>query len=136
MNVFVTGGAGYIGSVCVEELLNAGHQVTVFDNLTEGHRPAVDPRAAFREGCLSDAASVHGALKSAGAEAVIHFAAHALVGESMTDPGKYFRNNVAHGLNLLEAAHATGVKKRRGPMPTPRWHQPSAAQPLRGATPE
>ena len=111
MDTFVTGGAGYIGSVCVEELLNAGHQVTVFDNLCEGHRPAVDPRATFREGCLSDAASVRQALKSAGAEAVIHFAAHALVGESMTDPGKYFRNNVANGLNLLEAAHAAGVKK-------------------------
>ena len=111
MNVFVTGGAGYIGSVCVEELLNAGHRVTVFDNLCEGHRPAVDPRAAFHQGCLSDLTTIRQALESAGAEAVIHFAAHALVGESMTDPGKYFRNNVANGLHLLEAAQAVGVKK-------------------------
>ena len=58
MNVFVTGGAGYIGSVCAEELLNAGHRVTVFDNLTEGHRSAVDPRATFVEGCLRDSALV------------------------------------------------------------------------------
>ena len=54
MKVFVTGGAGYIGSICVEELLNADHQVTVFDNLSEGHRVAVDERAQFIEGCLSD----------------------------------------------------------------------------------
>lgn len=111
MNVFVTGGAGYIGSVCVEELLNAGHAVTVYDNLTEGHRSAVDPRASFVEGCLSDRAKVEQAMKNAGAEAVMHFAANALVGESMTNPGKYFRNNVACGLNLLDAAVAAKVKK-------------------------
>jgi UDP-glucose 4-epimerase len=111
MNVFVTGGAGYIGSVCVEELLNAGHAVTVFDNLAEGHRPAVDKRAKFVQGCLSDAALVQQALGAAKAGAVMHFAAHALVGESMTNPAKYFRNNVAAGLNLLEAAVACGVGK-------------------------
>ena len=111
MNVFVTGGAGYIGSVCVEELLNAGHQVTVFDNLTEGHRAAVDPRAKFIQGCLSDAALVKQSVRAAKAEAILHFAAHALVGESMTNPGKYFRNNVASGLNLLDAAVEFGVKK-------------------------
>lgn len=111
MNVLVTGGAGYIGSVCVEELLNAGHQVTVFDNLTEGHRSAVDPRARLVVACLSDAGAVLQALQAAQAEAVIHFAAHALVGESMVDPGKYFRNNVANGLNLLQAAQQHGVRK-------------------------
>ena len=111
MNVFVTGGAGYIGSVCVEELINAGHAVTVFDNLTEGHRSAVDPRAKFVEGCLSDAALVNRSVKEAKAEAVLHFAANALVGESMTNPSKYFRNNVASGLNLLDAAVESGVKK-------------------------
>jgi len=111
MNVFVTGGAGYIGSVCVEELLNAGHQVTVFDNLTEGHRSAVDGRARFVQGCLKDASQVNQALRESRAEAVMHFAANALVGESMTDPGKYFGNNVAAGLNLLNAAVATGVGK-------------------------
>jgi len=111
MNVFVTGGAGYIGSACVEELLNAGHKVTVFDSLIEGHREAIDPRATFVQGCLSDAALVTQSVKTAKAEAVIHFAAHALVGESMTHPAKYFRNNVANGLNLLEAARENGVRK-------------------------
>ena len=111
MNVFVTGGAGYIGSVCVEELLNAGQAVTVFDNLSEGHRAAVDPRAAFVLGDLGDRVTVESALRTAKAGAVLHFAAHALVGESMTNPGKYFRNNVGGGLNLLEAAVTSGVKK-------------------------
>jgi UDP-glucose 4-epimerase len=111
MNVFVTGGAGYIGSVCVEELLNAGHSVTVFDNLSEGHRSAVDPRAAFVPGDLRERAAVLRAVEETKAEAIIHFAAFALVGESMTNPTKYFRNNVANGLNLLEAAAQTGVRK-------------------------
>ena len=111
MKVFVTGGAGYIGSVCVEELCNAGHAVTVFDNLTEGHGSAVDTRAVFVQGCLSNEAVVTEALKGSGAEVIVHFAAHALVGESMQNPGKYFGNNVASGLKLLEAAVATGVKK-------------------------
>ncbi len=111
MNVFVTGGAGYIGSVCVEELLNAGHEVTVFDNLSEGHRAAVDPRAVFIQANLSDAQNISKAIRDAQPEAIIHFAAHALVGESMTNPGKYFRNNVANGINLLDAAIEFGVKK-------------------------
>jgi len=111
MNVFVTGGAGYIGSVCVEQLLNAGHTVTVYDNLTEGHRSAVDKRARFIEAQLAEEEKIAGALSDSGAEAIIHFAACALVGESMVNPGKYFRNNVAYALNLLEAATAAGVKK-------------------------
>jgi UDP-glucose 4-epimerase len=111
MNVFVTGGAGYIGSICVERLLEAGHTVTVFDNLTEGHRAAVDPRAAFVPACLSDESRLLAALKTSDAQAVIHFAAHALVGESMTNPGKYFGNNVGNGVKLLNAAVAAGVKK-------------------------
>jgi UDP-glucose 4-epimerase len=111
MKVFVTGGAGYIGSVCVEELLNAGHEVTVFDNLSEGHRSAVDKRARFIEGNLGEREHVSRAIKESHAEAIIHFAAHALVGESMTNPGKYFRNNVAWGLELLEAAVQNKVRK-------------------------
>ncbi len=111
MNVFVTGGAGYVGSICVEELLNAGHAVTVWDNLSEGHCSAVDARAAFLRGDTAEADALSRAVKESGAEVIVHFAASALVGESMVWPGKYFRNNVAHGLNLLEAAVAAGVKK-------------------------
>ncbi|MCI0746761.1 MAG: UDP-glucose 4-epimerase GalE [Verrucomicrobia subdivision 3 bacterium] len=111
MKAFVTGGAGYIGSVCVEELLNAGHEVTVFDNLSEGHRGAVDNRAVFIQGRLSDEPAVTQSIKDASPEVIVHFAANALVGESMANPGKYFRNNVAHGLNLLDAAVACGVRK-------------------------
>ncbi|HTD87481.1 MAG TPA: UDP-glucose 4-epimerase GalE [Candidatus Binatia bacterium] len=109
MKVLVTGGAGYIGSVCVEQLLNAGHEVTVFDHMEQGHRGAVDARAKFVEGSLADAARVRGVVE--GAEAIVHFAAYTLVGESMSDPGKYFRNNVANGINLLEAAVAGRVRK-------------------------
>ena len=111
MRVIVAGGAGYIGSICVEELLNAGHQVTVFDNLSEGHRVAVDERAQFIEGCLSDRKTILNAVAADQSEAVMHFAAFAQVGESMTDPSKYFRNNVANGINLLDAAVEAGVKK-------------------------
>ena len=110
MNVFLTGGAGYIGSVCVEALLNAGHQVTVFDNLTEGHRSAVDERARFILGDLSDPPELIKAMQGARAEVVLHFAASALVGESMSNPSKYFRNNVANGLNLIQAAVSTEVR--------------------------
>jgi UDP-glucose 4-epimerase len=111
MNVFVTGGAGYIGSICVEELLNAGHNVTVFDNLIEGHRSAVDARAKFVQGDLADEELVTRAIKDSKAEAAMHFAAYALVGESMTNPGKYFINNVGNGVKLLNACIANGVKK-------------------------
>jgi UDP-glucose 4-epimerase len=111
MNVFVTGGAGYIGSICVEELLGSGHQVTVFDNLAEGHRRAIDKRARFIEGDLADDNLVTRAIGGSKADAVMHFAASALVGESMTSPGKYFGNNVGNGVKLLNACVAAGVKK-------------------------
>src|SRR4029079_4630732 len=101
MNVFVTGGAGYIGSVCVEELLNAAHEVVVFDNLSEGHRAAVDKRATFVSRDLVYRALIGKAVKDSQVEVVIHFAANALVPESMTNPGKYFRNTVAAGLILI-----------------------------------
>jgi UDP-glucose 4-epimerase len=111
MNVFVTGGAGYIGSICVEELINAGHQVTVFDNLSEGHRSAVDKRAKLIVGDLSDQELITKSIQGARADAVMHFAANALVGESMQNPGKYFLNNVGNGVKLLNACVAGGVKK-------------------------
>src|SRR5262245_17347143 len=94
MNVFVTGGAGYIGSVCAEQLLDAGHLVTVYDNLSEGHRSAVDERARFVLGKPEEENHILNAVKEAQPEAILHFAANALVGESMTNPGKYFHNNV------------------------------------------
>jgi UDP-glucose 4-epimerase len=111
MKVFVTGGAGYIGSVTTELLLNEGHEVTVFDNLEYGHRDAVDPRATFVEGDLLDGAGLTAAMQEAGPDAVMHFAAYALVGESMERPERYFRNNVTGGVNLADAMLASGVKK-------------------------
>lgn len=111
MNVFVTGGAGYIGSVCTEELLNSGHVVTVYDNLTEGHRSAVDQRAKFVLGHPEEKDDLLNAVREARPDAILHFAASALVGESMKDPGKYFHNNVVNGLSLLNAAVACGVPK-------------------------
>jgi UDP-glucose 4-epimerase len=95
----------------VEELLNAGHQVTVFDNLSEGHAAAVDPRATFIQGALQDREDTIAAVRQSKAEGIIHFAANALVSESMRDPSKYFRNNVAAGINLLDAALAAGTRK-------------------------
>ena len=111
MNVFVTGGAGYIGSICTEALLEAGHQVTVYDNLSEGHRSAVDARARFVLGRPEADNNILHAVQDARPDAIMHFAANALVGESMTNPGKYFHNNVGNGLKLLEAAVECGVKK-------------------------
>jgi UDP-glucose 4-epimerase len=92
-------------------LLNAGHDVTVYDDLSEGHRSAVDNRAVFVQAGLSDQANIAEAMRDAKPGAVLHFAGSALVGESMTNPAKYFRNNVCNGLNLLEAAVGAGVKK-------------------------
>lgn len=111
MKVLVVGGAGYIGSVCTELLLDEGHEVAVFDNLIEGHRRAVDARAAFFEGDLAERAQIEDALRKIAPDAVMHFAASALVGESMENPSKYFRNNVANGLNLLDAMVATNVRR-------------------------
>ncbi len=110
MRIFLTGGAGYIGSVCSELLLNEGHEVAIFDNLSEGHRRAVDSRAKFIRGDLADRVQIEAALSSTRPDAVMHFAAYALVPESMRDPSKYFRNNIANGLNLLDAVVATGVQ--------------------------
>src|SRR2546423_1844445 len=111
MKILVVGGAGYIGSVCSELLLNEGHEVAIFDNLSEGHRAAVDSRTHFIEGELADRQQIQAALSSARPDAVMHFAANALVGESMRNPSKYFRNNVCNGLNLLDAMVTTGVRR-------------------------
>jgi UDP-glucose 4-epimerase len=111
VKILVVGGAGYIGSICAELLLDEGHEVAIFDNLTEGHRRAVDERAQLFEGDLAERAAIDAALASFKPEAVMHFAASALVGESMQNPSKYFRNNVANGLNLLDAMVDAGVKR-------------------------
>ena len=107
----VTGGAGYIGSVVTEELLNDGHEVCVYDSLFKGHRAAVDPRAKFLHADLMDTKALRGALKENHIEAVIHMAADSLVGESVEQPAKYYRNNVVAGLNLLDAMRDCGVRK-------------------------
>ena len=103
MKILVTGGAGYIGSIAVEMLVERGETVVVYDNLVKGHRAAVHPGAHFVEGDLLDSATLLATLREHEIEAVMHFAAYSLVGESMTNPGKYFRNNVTGSLNLADA---------------------------------
>jgi UDP-glucose 4-epimerase len=111
VKIFVTGGAGYVGSICVEQLLDRSDEVVVFDNLSEGHRQSVDPRATFIHGDLNDPKSISLAIETSAPSAVMHFAASALVAESMAAPGKYFHNNVCGGLNLLQAMVENGVKQ-------------------------
>lgn len=108
--VLVAGGAGYIGSACTEYLLDRGYAVTVFDDLITGHRSAVDPRAEFVRGNLADRDLLIPLVRDGQFDAIMHFAAFSLVGESMTDPGKYFRNNLANAINLADAAVAGKVK--------------------------
>ena len=111
MKIFVTGGAGYIGSVTTETLLDEGFEVVVFDNFGRGHRSAVDARAELIEGDLEDAQAIADAMLRTRPDAVMHFAAFALVGESMEKPEMYFRNNVVGGVNLAEAMIRADVKK-------------------------
>ena len=111
MRVLVAGGAGYIGSVCTELLLDRGHRVTVIDSLVKGHRSAVDPRAEFVEVDLADRDALFAAVRRGRFDGLIHFAAFIEVGESMKDPGKYFRNNVACTINLLDAAVAADIPR-------------------------
>ncbi len=111
MNILLTGGSGYIGSVTTELLCNDGHQVVVFDNLERGHREAVDPRARLIVGDLRDAAGIREAMQAVRPDAVVHFAAYALVGESMQNPMQYFENNLGGGLHLLDAMIRSGVRK-------------------------
>jgi len=111
MKVLVTGGAGYVGSVVTEELLNDAHEVFFYDNLQKGHRAAVDHRAKFISADLADTQSLRQALKANHIEAVIHTAADSLVGESVTKPAKFYRNNVINGLNLLDAMRDCDVGK-------------------------
>jgi UDP-glucose 4-epimerase len=111
MHVLVTGGAGYIGSVVCSELLHAGHRVTVLDNFVRGHRAAVAPGAHLIDGDVGDRALLDHIFADQRPEAVMHFAAFIEAGESMKAPERFFRNNSAHALTLLEAMLAHGVRR-------------------------
>lgn len=111
MKILVTGGAGYIGSIVVEQLVEAGESVVVFDNLYQGHRGAVHPDAAFVEGDLADREAVDAVFQEHQPEAVMHFASHTLVGESMENPFRYLGQNVTNGLNLLQSTVEHGVRR-------------------------
>ncbi len=111
MRVLVTGGAGYIGSVVSEQLIGDGHQVVVYDNLSKGHAKAVVEGAEFVAGDLSEGDKLRQTLRDNRIDAVIHMAASSLVGESVSEPAKYYHNNVVAGLVLLEAMRAGGVNK-------------------------
>jgi UDP-glucose-4-epimerase GalE len=110
MNILVTGGAGYVGSHAARLLVRAGHEVWVYDNLTRGHRAAA-PSGRLIVGELMDRPLLERTLKEKKIEAVMHFAALAYVGESVTEPGKYYGNNVGGSLALFEAMRAGGVTK-------------------------
>ncbi|HLB43789.1 MAG TPA: NAD-dependent epimerase/dehydratase family protein, partial [Candidatus Limnocylindrales bacterium] len=111
MRVLVTGGAGYVGSVSVERLLAAGHAVTVLDSLATGHRQVVPEGVRLIVANVGDRALVEQTLHDAEIEAVLHCAGFSLVGESMTEPQRYFRANVIDAIGLLDAMHAAGVRR-------------------------
>ena len=111
MKILVTGGAGYIGSIVVEQLVKAAESVVVFDNLYQGHRAAVHPDVVFVQGDLADRAVVDEVIKEHRPEAIMHFASHTLVGESMERPFLYLGENITNGLNLLQSAVAHGVRR-------------------------
>jgi UDP-glucose 4-epimerase len=109
MRMLVTGGAGFVGGVSVDALLGAGHDVVVLDDLTTGHRSIVPPAARLVVGTYADEAATAGLLRAERIEAILHCAARSIVGESVRDPSRYYRENVAGGIALLEAARAAGV---------------------------
>ena len=111
MNILVTGGAGYIGSVLTEELLNQGHSAIVLDNLSRGHREAVAPGATFIQTDLNNTEALEDIFQHNHIDAVMHLAAFTSVEQSMAEPGKYFSNNVTYGINLLECMLKHKVKR-------------------------
>src|SRR5438309_585558 len=110
-SILVTGGAGYIGSVVVEQLLALGRSVVVLDDLSRGHRAALDPAAEFVEGGIADRRLLDDLLARRPCDALVHLAAYALVAESVAHPQMYFTNNVAGGRVLLDAVLAAGVRR-------------------------
>jgi len=110
VKILVTGGAGYVGSHAARLLDRAGHEVWIYDNLSRGHRAAVLPGRLI-EGELADTVKLVDIMRAKGIEAVMHFAAFALVGESVEDPSLYYRNNVLGSLSLLDAMNTAGVRK-------------------------
>jgi UDP-glucose 4-epimerase len=111
MSILVTGGAGYIGSVTVEELIKAGRQVVVYDNLLQGHRQAVHPKAVFVEADLADGEALAAVFQRHRVDAVMHFAAHSIVPVSMREPLRFVKENVDNAINLLETMVAHGVRR-------------------------
>lgn len=111
MRILVAGGAGYIGSITVEHLIENGDEVTVIDNLSRGHRAAVHPQARFEQVDLADPQSLDSVFEAGNFEAVMHFCASSLVGESVTQPLDYYRNNIGNGINLVDSMVRHGVKK-------------------------
>ncbi len=111
MNILVTGGAGYIGSITVEQLIEAGEKVVVFDNLSQGHKAAVHPDATFIEGDLANKTQIDAVFENHPIDAIMHFASYTLVGESVEKPFMYLGDNVTNGLNLLRSAEEYGVRK-------------------------
>jgi len=111
MKILLTGGAGYIGSIVAEQLIERGDEVVVFDNLYQGHRNAVHPQAHFIQGDLNDRVALQKAFSENNIEAVMHFASFTLVGESVALPMKYIGDNVTNGINLINEALAHGVKR-------------------------
>jgi UDP-glucose 4-epimerase len=110
LKIFVTGGAGYVGGSCLRYLLDQGHDAVAFDNLCEGHRDAVPARCLI-EGELEDTAALRKAMIGHGSEAVMHFAAAAYVGESVSNPEYYYRNNICGTRSLLNAMREVGIKR-------------------------
>src|SRR5215212_11221400 len=111
MNIFVTGGAGYIGSATAEALIEAGHSVTVYDSLITGHRAAVPEGATFVEADLADSHTLAKTLTDQAFDAVMHFAAFIEAGESMKDPGRFYHNNLNNSLTLIETTVRAGVRR-------------------------
>jgi UDP-glucose 4-epimerase len=111
MKVLVTGGAGYVGGVSVDAILAAGHDVVVLDDLTTGHAAIVPAGAHLVRGTYGNEEAVQDILEDEGIDAILHCAARSLVGESVRDPAKYYRDNVAGGIALLEAARGAGVRR-------------------------